>query len=160
MQPNIFTVRFFLFTKSLFPAVLVAVMDIRITSCTDTAPFFRHSVHQPCTLQWWQFEVTFSSSIPSPSISGLETDLCFRKYLSHSCSLQLGPYWWEGITTDSGLWLDPVSLRMRLLRRVPSRPGSSHDLTHFFMTINQEWSDSWHSALLCLKPNYWGTGSV
>lgn len=45
VKPNIFTVRFFLFTKSLFPAVLVTVMDIRIMSCMDTAQFFRHSVH-------------------------------------------------------------------------------------------------------------------
>lgn len=32
-------------TKLLFPAVLVAMMDIRIVSCVDTAPVLRHSVH-------------------------------------------------------------------------------------------------------------------
>lgn len=122
---------FWFLQNHFFSSFFVAVIDMRIMSRMDTAPLFRHSVHSHLHFRDGSLRSHFHLQFLLPDISGLERHLCFSKYHSRSCSLQPGLHWWEGIAISSGLWFDLIPLHMKLLHRVPSKPGNSCDLIPF-----------------------------
>lgn len=99
-------VRVFHFAESLFAAVLVAVMDVRIISYADTAWFFRHSVHSRIHFGHSSLKscLHLQSLLPASLVWKQSFALVNTGLLAALSSL--GFSCWEGITAeDHGLTL-------------------------------------------------------